>query len=569
MRNTLKFLLIALYLGIGYPAYLERLAELRGLGIRMTVAYVGLFSILTLSLLLSSFIRHGLLRWTFAVLFAASAAFFDSYGRITADFLLYDGFVSQLYAWGFVDEAFQQFRPSILWASALALLLLTGLGLQPAAAQKTDAKRSHRPSLAAVGFVAAPVAALLLLTSILFIRGGEGARGLPSMFTPLAYLNLVAYEYLTESVGPREPVRLARTGAPVGHDIVLIVDESVSGNYLDINARHGVPTPLKQPPSGVRVYNFGYAASIANCSTDVNVTLRFGGTRSDYARINARLPSIWQYAKAAGLRTVYVDGQRTGRRLQNLMNEWELKEIDEWIQFDGVAVRDRDIAVAGKLAELTADAIPQLIIVNKMGAHFPVNDKFPDTFMHYRPVLPRGGFEEVGDTGSRAGFSGSVADWERYRNSYRNTLLWSVGEFFTRLFATARLDNAVVVYTSDHGQDLHERGNPGLNTHCSTSPVPEEGLVPLVVIEGDKLRTLDWETHLQQNRNRSSHYNVFPTLLQLMGFDIGQTRALYGNPLSVTTDDPFTFNSRFNARLGAKPKWEFIDLDRIMTPSPP
>ena len=90
MRNTLKVLLIALYLGMGYPPYLERLTELQGLGIRMTAAYVGLFAILSLSLLLSAFIRNDLLRWTFAVLFAAAAAFFDSYGRITAGFLAYD-----------------------------------------------------------------------------------------------------------------------------------------------------------------------------------------------------------------------------------------------------------------------------------------------------------------------------------------------------------------------------------------------------------------------------------------------------------------------------------------------
>ena len=91
------------------------------------------------------------------------------------------------------------------------------------------------------------------------------------------------------------------------------------------------------------MHNFGYAASITNCSAGVNYTLRFGGTREDYARINARMPSIWEYARAAGLQTVFLDAQRTGRMLINRMTERELEDIDQWIQLDGVPIRDRDI----------------------------------------------------------------------------------------------------------------------------------------------------------------------------------------------------------------------------------
>src|SRR5207253_8586956 len=107
-------------------------------------------------------------------------------------------------------------------------------------------------------------------------------------------------------------------------------------------------------------------ASIANCSADTNVTLRYGGTRSDYRRINSTLPSIWQYAKQAGLRTVYIDAQRTGGLLQNLMTDLERKDIDEFVQFDQTSVRDRDMAVAQKLIELLNDGQPQLVVINKV-----------------------------------------------------------------------------------------------------------------------------------------------------------------------------------------------------------
>ena len=555
MNRYLKELLLVLYLLKNYDYYLERLSAL-GIGIPLLL-FGAMFAALVIALFMTAYIRQTLIRHLFAVAMFASAVFFDVYTRVTADYLTYSSFVSLVYSGGFIQEAAYQYRDPLISGLLGGLLLLFGIGLKP---------RRHLRLPGAV-LVAAPLMGVLLLSAVLFVRAGEGARGLPIMYTPLAYLNLFTYEALQNTVGPRESVKLARNEQPVGHDIVLIIDESISGNYLDINAPFGVHSNLKQARPGVDIFNYGYAASIANCSADTNITLRYGGTRADYMRINTTLPSIWQYAKKAGLRTVYIDAQRTGGNLQNLMNDAEKKDIDEFVQFDKTSVLDRDMAAATKLIELLNDGTPQLVVINKVGAHFPVHDKYPDGFMTYRPTLPRGQFVEVADTGKRDGFNGQPDDWMLYRNAYKNTLLWNVGEFFSRLFAQADLSNAVLIYTSDHGQDLHERGNPGLNTHCGGDPVEEEGLVPLVVIQGSDLQTLDWSAQLTANKDRSSHYNIFPTMLQLMGYDLAGVEAVYGKPLNVATADDFTFNYRFNARLGAKPQWKHIDLKTIVTPA--
>ncbi|WP_085657035.1 sulfatase-like hydrolase/transferase [Pseudomonas sp. B11(2017)] len=554
MFRYLKELLLIIYLLLYSDYYLDRLSAI---GVGFAVVLFGvMFLALTFALLLTAYIRQSFIRHLFALAMFISAVFFDVYMRVTADYLTYSGFVSLVYSGGFIQEAAYQYRDAIVHGLLNGVPLLLGIGLKP-----------RRPfPLPNALRVAAPLCGVMLLSAVLFVRAGEGARGLPVMYTPLAYLNLFAYEALHNTVGPREPVSLARNGAAVGHDIVLIIDESISGNYLDVNAPFGVHSNLKEAHPGVAVFNYGYAASIANCSADTNVTLRYGGTRADYRRINSTLPSIWQYAKGAGLRTVYIDAQRTGGNLQNLMDGAEKKDIDEFVQFDQTSVRDRDMAAAAKLVELLNDGTPQLVVINKVGAHFPVHDKYPDAFMAYRPALPRGQFTDIADTGKRDGFNGQPDDWALYRNAYKNTVLWNVGEFFSRVFAQADLNNAVLIYTSDHGQDLHERGNPGLNTHCGGDPVEEEGLVPLVVIQGERLQTLDWPAQLAANKDRSSHYNIFPTLLQLMGYDLAGIEAVYGKPLSVPTADDFTFNYRFNARLGAKPEWKHIDLGSIVTP---
>ncbi|WP_339451334.1 sulfatase-like hydrolase/transferase [Pseudomonas sp. EA_5y_Pfl2_R50] len=555
MFKYAKDVLLIVYLLLYSEYYIDRLNAI-GLGFSVLL-FGAMFLALTWALYLTAYIRQTLIRHLFALAMFASAVFFDVYTRVTADYLSYSSFVSLVYSGGFIQEAAFQYRDAIIHGALSGLLLLFGIGLKP----------RHAIGVPNALRVAAPVCGVLLLSAVLFLRAGEGARGLPIMYTPLAYLNLFAYEALHNTVGPREPVTLARNTPAVDHDIVLIIDESISGNYLDINAPFGVHSNLKQAPPGVDIFNYGYAASIANCSADTNVTLRYGGTRTDYMRINSTLPSIWQYAKKAGLRTVYIDAQRTAGNLQNLMTDTEKKDIDEFVQFGQTSVRDRDMAAAAKLIELLNDDKPELILINKVGAHFPVHDKYPDAFMAYRPTLPRGQFTEVADTGERTGFNGQPDDWVLYRNAYKNTLLWNVGEFFARVFAQANLNNALLIYTSDHGQDLHERGNPGLNTHCGGDPVEEEGLVPLVVIQGSALKTVDWSAQLAANKDRSSHYNIFPTLLQLMGYDLAGIESVYGKPLSVPTLDEFTFNYRFNARLGATPEWKRIDLGSIVTPA--
>jgi len=555
MFRYAKELFLIVYLLIYSEYYIDRLNAI-GLGFSVLL-FGAMFLALTFALYLMAYIRQTLIRHVFALAMFVSAVFFDVYTRVTADYLTYSGFVSLVYSGGFIQEAAYQYRDALLRGVLSGLLLLFGIGLKP----------RHGLAIPNALRVAAPLCGVLLLSAVLFLRAGEGARGLPIMYTPLAYLNLFAYEALHNTVGPREPVTLTRNTQAVDHDIVLIIDESISGNYLDINAPFGVHSNLKQARPGVDIFNYGYAASIANCSADTNVTLRYGGTRADYMRINSTLPSIWQYAKKAGLHTVYIDAQRTAGNLQNLMTETEKKDIDQFVQFDQTSVRDRDMAAAAKLIELLNDDKSELVVINKVGAHFPVHDKYPDAFMAYRPTLPRGQFTEVADTGERNGFNGQPDDWVLYRNAYKNTVLWNVGEFFARVFAQASLDNALLIYTSDHGQDLHERGNPGLNTHCGGDPVEEEGLVPLVVISGSELKTLDWSAQLAANKDRSSHYNIFPTLLQLMGYDLAGIEAVYGKPLSVATADEFTFNYRFNARLGAKPEWKHIDLGSIVTPT--
>lgn len=550
-RTPVKSVLLLLGLAFDYPEIGARVAAL-GLSPQLLI-YAGLYALLAAALWCAAFVRSPLLRWGWASILALAALLVGSFQAATADAMSYDAFITMIHSAGFAGDAMAQHGRSIARAAAGALLLFVGIGLKP----------GPRRPVPRVATLAAPLAGLAILSAMLFVRGGEGARGLPVAWTGTAYAALYSIEATALPALSRQPVRLAPGRPADDGDIVLIVDESIAGRYLDINDPAGVRSGLAAPPPGVAVGNFGIAASITHCSYGSNLTLRYGGTRDAYQQVNAVMPSIFAYARQAGYSTTYIDAQRVGGEYQNGMDDAERRDIDHFVQFGDTPVVERDMAAADALIALLGNARRDFILINKMGAHFPVASKYPADAQIYAPALPRDETALVTEMRLPENLYSGAERWRLYRNAYRNTVAWTVGGFFDRLFARARLDGALIVYTADHGQNLHERGDRGTTTHCSSSPAAEEGAVPLVVIDGSGR----WTAAAKRGFDASSHYRIFPTLLAAMGYDPRAVRARYGEGLDSPHPDPATFNALFNARLGRQPQW--VPVRRAAVARPP
>src|SRR5690606_28297834 len=229
---------------------------------------------------------------------------------------------------GDAGEAMSQHGGVILRAIGAGLLLFAALALPP--------------GRWALRFAwALPVGAVLALAALLYVRGGEGARALPAPFAPLAHGAIMATLALTTEQRPRETVGWA-PGVPLASgDLVLVIDESIAAMYLDINHPLGVRSGLQAPMPALTIANFGVTAAAANCSAGSNLTLRFGGTRETYRTAFREKPSLWAYARRAGLRTVYPDGQRRGGALQNRMTRAERAESADFIQLGDPPVPQR------------------------------------------------------------------------------------------------------------------------------------------------------------------------------------------------------------------------------------
>jgi lipid A ethanolaminephosphotransferase len=541
--NVLKLALIAVPLALSLDVYARRFEHLGVL--KLQLVYLFLLVLCTVSTVAVAFVINSYVRVLYAIVCGALLTFWASYEAVLHAFMTYDAFITMLHSRAFIGDAWAQFMPIFIRAIGLGLSMGVGIALPPAL-------RRRRPWPDRLTWALAP-AVVLGIAGVAYGRGGDGLQGLPGNDVVAAYLILLGVETYRSEEAPREKVSLASNSTKPAYDVIFIVDESVRGDFLDVGAATGIPTNLLA--GNPAVHNFGLAASGNNCSEGSNMLLRFGGTRDDYRITTNHKPSIFQYAKSRGFKTVYIDGQRNGKRLQNGMDDDELAAVDEFIQFDDVKVVDRDISIAKLIAAHTRNGVPEFIYVNKVGAHFPVHDKYPDSFMRFTPALPRGAYQSATDLAVRP----SDLTWERYNNSYRNTLLWNVGEFFRIVLGSADLDHAFMVYTSDHGEDFGQN-QASFKLHCSPDPSQYEGLVPLVILTGLPGWSETARAGAEHNFNHSSHYNIFPTLLAVLGYSDPQILSIYGPSLFEDTHDPMTFNYRYYARFGQPPQWRQITI---------
>src|SRR5690606_37913354 len=108
---------------------------------------------------------------------------------------------------------------------------------------------------------------------------------------------------------------------------------------------------------------------------------------------------------------------------------------------------------------------------------------------------------------------------------------WQTKKLFGELIRLRIEKPTVAIYTSDHGQNLNDQPGPH---QCTGSGVPfaGEGLVPLVVLANYQKEQLGAAAVF--NYGKLSHFNIFPTLVSYMGFDVEMAvgeDAVYSSPI--------------------------------------
>ncbi len=524
------------------------------------VGFVGVWGLSLAALLIAACQSRIWLRCGWALLIAFTTAVGFSYRHASgSEFSVFDA----LSLWNARHEAARAvefYTSNFYW---LALVLVCGFAVL--AVPPVPASEKVKRWLTRLAWV--PAVPVLAIAAIVLVKEGGGSEVLPTQFAPLSVGAVVVSKVALNPIPKRQTIAWTWRGpfaaaapraesmpprSPITHAaevrrIVILVDESVRGDYIDWTP--GNPYTPELAKLKDKIIDFGPAASGGNCSHYANAILRFAAARDGLGRKLLTNPTLWQYAKKAGFRTVFIDAQagfnRNPGKLQNFMTVDETRDMDGFFALDEAVPPP---ALDDKLLDITLDELksdkPVLIYANKNGAHFPYDRGYPDEARWFRPTM-----SEVAkdSTISRV-------------NSFRNVVRWSVDRFFKRLFDEVTLKDTVIIYTSDHGQAF----NPARLTHCTVEdPNPREGFVPLFVITGNEALRARLAAAADASRGHASHFSIVPAVLELLGYAHDDIDRMYGESLLEKNARPpaFTTGDIFGL-FAAQQRWHPIDLGR-------
>jgi glucan phosphoethanolaminetransferase (alkaline phosphatase superfamily) len=360
--------------------------------------------------------------------------------------------------------------------------------------------------------------AAVLITSLLFFLA---TAAFTNNYFPLAasqafYRTIIAAPFTLHYFGQtrRGVIEYRSENKPV-NNIVFIVDESISGSHLSINGYERPTTPvLDELNKRGFVKNWGLAASGTTCSVTSNLLLLTGMTNlPDTTRQVSTMPIVFQYARAMGYKTYFVDGQ--------MDNYWSLTDSDRQfvdVQYTKKSFKNGndfeiDAEIGRQTREILNESTGNFIWINKRGTHSPYHRAYPKSAELWSPVY----FDDPSPT-----FADAEAEKQAFINSYDNAVKYNSQLFFGELFADGPNKDTAYVYTSDHGQNL--RDVPHQAAHCGSAPIMAE--VPLLLISGEDLRLPEVDFGY-----KAAHSNIFATLLDLMNFPEGDRPIRYNNSL--------------------------------------
>ncbi|PDW01515.1 sulfatase-like hydrolase/transferase [Candidatus Viridilinea mediisalina] len=294
--------------------------------------------------------------------------------------------------------------------------------------------------------------------------------------------------------GPREVLDFPPPLHVPKNNIVFIVDESIRGDHLSVNGYERATTPyLDELAAQGFLYSWGVAVSAATCSLQANNLLLTGfHVLPDHEQAVKRWPTIFQYAQAMGYRTIYLD--TSSDTLWNGTRD-DLQYIDDWKNvntFSYGEAYDFDRNMGVYLHEIISSSTGNFIWINKRGVHFQYTNAFPRDTAQWEPILELRTHDPI---------------WRAEMvNAYDSGLYYNLEGFFRAAFPdTSIFSHTLVLYTSDHAQTLAQDGEWW--SHCRNSP--NEAKVPLILL-GEPNQELD-------TSYAASHFNIFATLLDLMG----------------------------------------------------
>jgi glucan phosphoethanolaminetransferase (alkaline phosphatase superfamily) len=306
--------------------------------------------------------------------------------------------------------------------------------------------------------------------------------------------------------GPRTPAAVPpmTSSPPSRRNVLLVLTESVRAMSACVKYDPSCEwTPFSNAAAPRRFPLLQMRAT--DSTTAISLAVMWSGLAPTERRPDLHTaPLLWEYAHAAGMDTAYWTSQNLlfgnsgawleGMPLTKRVSATQL-EPDSPLETGA----DDGKLVDYALSEMSGLREPFVGVVHLSNTHFPYK-----VDLKYAPWLPQ-------DEATGPGYERQI------RNRYQDAIYLqdrAIGRFLTELRARPEGARTIVVFLSDHGEQMREKGAVG---HTGTL-FEEEIRIPAWIDAPPGTLTPSEEEHLRALENTPlTTLDVLPTLLDLAG----------------------------------------------------
>jgi len=314
---------------------------------------------------------------------------------------------------------------------------------------------------------------------------------------------------------PPEPVqRVQRAGGGKSTLLVVVVGETARAANFSLN---GYPRPTTPELAALDVINFG---RVRACGTSTEVSLPcmfspFGRAQYDEARIR-RHESLLHVLSRAGYRVVWLDNQSGCKGVCDGLETHDMTRA----QVPGICADGRclDEILALELERIAAAGTGDTVVVlHQLGNHGPAyHRRYPAAMKRFAPACEK---DELHDC-SR----------EEIVNAYDNALAYTdrfLAGVVRRLGGLRERYDVALVYVSDHGESLGERGLYLHGIPYAIAPAEQVEVPMLWWLPRQTAATLGFDEQCFRDKAKDavSHDHLYHTLMGMLGVKTPRYRA--------------------------------------------
>lgn len=287
--------------------------------------------------------------------------------------------------------------------------------------------------------------------------------------------------------------------------VVLVIGESARGGNFQLNGYHKETNPYTS--SMENLINFGIATSCSTL-TVVSIPCMISPlTRDEFSFSKHNHSSIVSIFKDNGFDTGWYSMQSYTNKPSECLESDVCKQLYEVSSDYHMPTKEKklddNMLVHYLNDQLNSNSKSKFIALQLVGSHFDYDKRYPDEFREFQPVCK---------------LRPNLCEKEALLNGYDNSIRY-IDYVISNMIKELENHNAILIYTSDHGESLGENEVYFHGLPLNKAP-KEQTEVPFMLWASQKYvkNNSDKYHALKANSKQNvSHDNLFHTILGCIG----------------------------------------------------